>query len=224
MTTLRKGNLCGFSLIELMVVIATIVMLVSILMPSLDRAKLLARVTRVRAELQTIDISLQTYKMDHEAIPPVRVDCNADMRGHEYQLPVELADGGYLPKGADLQTMVAVEDPFNPDHTYKYNAPGPLVMNNSLVEKGNYLWVPDEYPDDPGSVLTRARGEGTRYNDPDICPVKWVIWSVGPGGPDSPKAASSRCPTSSRTWYDPAERQGIICRILAADGLTHLSQ
>ncbi len=223
MAALRRDKLRGFTLIELLVVIAIIVMLVSILLPSLNRAKLLAKMAKAKAELRGVDSSLHVYYIDHECYPPVRVDCNADMRGHEYQLPVELAQGGYLPQGNSLQTMVAVEDPFSPDHTYKYNAPGPLVVNNAFHEKGNDLWLPDNFPQDPGDDLTKARGEGTLYNDPKLCPVRWVIWSVGPGGPDSPKAASQRCPTSSRTWYDPSDKQGIICRILGSDGLIHLS-
>lgn len=224
MAALRRYNLRGFTLIELLVVIAIIALLISIILPSLNRAKLLAKMAKARAELQVIGVSLQTYEMDNEAIPPVRVDCNTDMQGHEYQLPVELADGGYLPQGSSLQTMVAVEDSFNPGHTYKYNAPGPLVVNNTFHEKGNDLWLPDNFPQDPGDDLTKARGEGTRYNDPKLCPVRWIIWSVGPGGADSPKAISPRCPTSSRTWYDPSDQQGIICRILGSDGLVHLSR
>ncbi len=223
MAVLRRDKLRGFTLIELLVVIAIITLLVSILFPSLTRARFLANKAKVMAELRGIDSSLRIYYIDHECYPPVRTDCIGDMRGHEYQLPVELAYGGYLPHGASLQTMVAVEDPFNPDHTYKYNTPGPIVRNKAFDEDENYFWVPDNFPWDPGDDLTKARGEGTLYNHLENCPVHWAIWSVGPAGPDSPKALSQRCPASSRTWYDPSDGQGIICRILTADGLVLLS-
>ena len=214
-----KHNATAFTLIELLVVIAIIAVLVSMLAPSIGAAKRMAKIAKARSELRSIGTALQVYESDLEDYPPVRASCNPDMRGHEYQLPVELADEGYLPGGYDLQRMVDVEDPFNPDHTYKYNAPGPLINNNTLQEKGNYLWVPDDFPfrEAEGDLLDVD--DGRLYNDPEDSPVGWVLWSVGPGGPESQKAASPRAPLSSRTWYSRSDGQGVICVVLGVDGL-----
>jgi len=62
----------GFTLIELLVVIAIIALLVSILMPSLKRAKELARRTVCASNLHTIGISMQFYASDMPELPPAK--------------------------------------------------------------------------------------------------------------------------------------------------------
>ncbi len=214
----------AFTLIELLIVIAIVGLLASMLLPSLASARRLARITKARAELRGIGTSLECYESMEKAIPPVRADCNADMIGHEFQLPVELAEGGYLPAGADLQRMVAVEDPFNADHTYKYNAPGPIVVNGSPMPTGNRLWVPDAFPHETGPPTLSRGDDGTSYRTQAESPVRWVLWSMGPGGAESAQARSERGAVSMHTWYGVDGRdQGLIVRVRDASGLTHAS-
>jgi len=198
----------GFSVVELLVVVAIIAVLASIVVPAVAAARELARVAKVHAELKIIGNALEAYAMELKTYPPVRVSCNPDMRGHEYQLPVELADTGYLPKGTGLQRMVAVEDAFQPGCTYKYNAPGDLISNNSPIRNGNYLWVPDQFPTDPicGDLFDVT--DGKRYNLRRESPVLWVLWSVG-RKPDSDKVRSPRAPVSRRCWYMGSRDEGI---------------
>jgi prepilin-type N-terminal cleavage/methylation domain-containing protein len=56
----------GFTLIELLVVIAVISLLVSILLPSLNRAKALARRTLCASNLRSLATVLQMYAHDHD--------------------------------------------------------------------------------------------------------------------------------------------------------------
>ena len=211
----QKRN--AFTLIELLVVVAILALLTSVLVPSLSAAMERAKVVKVHAELRGIGLALEIYADDaDQGYPPVRVSCNSDMLGHEWQLPVELANGGYLPKGPDLKRMVGVEDPFNPGHTYKYNAPGDLVLNNSPIKNGSYVWVPEAFPGDDGEGDINATDDGKWYNDPAESPVRWVLWSQGPD-PDCEKASTKRRPTSRRTWYKQLGDDGVICRILTSD-------
>lgn len=59
----------GFSLIELLVVIAIISLLVSILLPSLNRAKEIARTVLCATNLRTLYMTMSFYIDDYETTP-----------------------------------------------------------------------------------------------------------------------------------------------------------
>jgi prepilin-type N-terminal cleavage/methylation domain-containing protein len=209
----KSGNRtagAGFTLIELLVVIAIIGILASLLLPALARAKEKAKVIKVHSELYGIGLALEMYAMDNEGlVPPVRVNCNSDLASHWCQLPVELANGGYLPKSSQGGREANLEDPFNPGHTYKYAAPGPQFLNNDPV--GNYsIWVPDSYPDLNGST-------GKYYDNPKTSPIRWAVWSLGPK-PTSKKSQSTRAPVSKQTWYMKTGDSGVIVRLATREG------
>jgi prepilin-type N-terminal cleavage/methylation domain-containing protein len=63
----RRGY--GFSLIELLVVIAIIALLVTILMPTLNRAKELARQAICATNLRSIGVGLMMYESEHHHLP-----------------------------------------------------------------------------------------------------------------------------------------------------------
>ncbi|MFZ0827594.1 MAG: hypothetical protein WAO02_09255 [Verrucomicrobiia bacterium] len=203
-------------MVELLVVIAIIALLAALLLPLLARAKEKANVTRVRAELYGIGLALEMYSTDYAGkLPPVRVNCNSDLMTHWCELPVELANEHYLPHRNQGGLEADLEDVFNSDHTYKYAAPGPELLNGSAA--GNYsLWVPTNFPDLGGS-------SGKYYTDPKISPVRWVVWSLGPQ-PSSPKSLSSYAPMSSDTWYHQAGDSGVIARYADRNGTQFTSQ
>lgn len=204
----RAGG--GFTLLELLIVIALIALLASLLLPALGRAKEKARVTRVHGELYGVGLALEMYSQDHEGrLPPVRINCNSDLAMHYCQFPVELAEQGYLPKGNRPGMAANMEDPFNPGHTYKYAAPGPCLMNDT-PDMDHRVWVPDDFPHCLSS-------RGKYYSSLADSPVRWVIWSVGPQ-PDSAKSRDSRAPMAARTWYRKPGEGGVIARMAARDG------
>ncbi len=67
----RQAGRQAFTLIELLVVVAIISLLVSILLPSLNRAKELARATKCLANLRSIGLALAMYQLDNDGrLPP----------------------------------------------------------------------------------------------------------------------------------------------------------
>lgn len=70
---MKRGNK-GFTLIELLVVIAIISLLVSILLPSLNQARDLAKRTTCQANLHTTSLSLALYASAYNEITPASYD------------------------------------------------------------------------------------------------------------------------------------------------------
>ncbi len=210
----RRG---GFTLIELLVVIAILSLLITILLPSLASARELAKATKVHSELYGLGAALEMYATDQNAkYPPVRVDCNTDMLEHWCQLPIELATGGYLQKGEKNAGMgAAVEDEFNPGHTYKYAAPGPCLQNGSIGDDYE-MWIPDDFP-----YCRSATGQ--YCSDAKTAAARWAVWSLGPV-PKCTKSQSPYSPLSGDTWYKKAGSTGVLVRYAGREGTHYTSR
>ncbi len=207
----QKGAQRAFTLVELLVVVAILALLAALLLPSLARAKEKAKVVKAHAELYGVGLALEMYSMDNQdRLPPVRVNCNSDLATHWCEFPVELANQGYLPHGDKPGLAANMEDVFNPNHTYKYAAPGPELLNGSPA--GNYsLWVPEDVP-------TCASTNGQYYSKPALSPVRWVVWSLGPR-PDGPESLDTYAPMSARSWYRRTGGGGVVARFATRDGM-----
>ena len=203
-----QGRENGFTLVELLVVMAVIAILASLLLPALAAAREKAKVCRVHAELYGIGLALEMYHMDNRTNPPVRVNCNIDIRDDWCELPVELAQQGYLPHGP-AGREANMEDIFNRGHTYKYDAPGPLLINGNSPST-RQLWVPTNAP-------LNMSGGGKYFTNPKISPVQWVLWSLGPQ-PKSQKTLMTYSPMTSDSWYRQTGGGGVIVHYSAHDG------
>jgi len=70
---MRIGKKKAFTLIELLVVIAIIALLVSILLPSLNRAKDLAKRVACLSNLRNMGLGMVMYQSDYDGLFPARV-------------------------------------------------------------------------------------------------------------------------------------------------------
>lgn len=213
MRSTRKSS--AFTLIELLVVIGIIGVLAALLLPALSRAKEKSKVARVRLELHGIGLALEMYSSDYAGkVPPVRVNCNSDLAQHWCELPVELANEHYLPRGSQGGLEANLRDLFNPERTYKYAAPGPQLLNGAPA--GNYsLWAPTNTPD--------MSGGGKYFTDARTSPVRWVVWSLGPQ-PDSARSQHVYAPLASASWYRGTGEGGVIARFAVNNGTQFNSQ
>ena len=205
----------GFTLVELLIVIAILALLVSVLLPSLSRAKTLARIAKAHVELRSITVAMALYRHAHDqGIPPTRFSCSSQTA---YELPVELMP--YLPGGRKNGVdVVKMPDPFTADQCYKYRAVGPAIMNESTVlPDAATLWIPDGFP--------HAEADTGRYhNDAETSPVRYAVWSMGPD-PASPKFdIPGRLPIPSKYWLRDASDTGVIVHFEDDRGQVHQSR
>ena len=66
----RRLKTTGFTIVELLTVIAVLAILVGILMPALNQVKKMARETKQKSQIHSIDIGLNVYKNDQGDYPP----------------------------------------------------------------------------------------------------------------------------------------------------------
>jgi len=203
----------AFTLMELLVVVTIVALLVSLLVPNMVRARLAAKVVKAKAELLQIDTAVGMYYDDYHAYPPSHTYCEygGGTKAPDWaEIPPELTKVKYLPPAnAGSHLTVSMVDPFNPDRTYKYLAPGPGYHNGSKTITG--LWVPDNF--NLGCLV------GTVYTRQKDSPVKYALWSVGTYGDIGYWAALFyHHPLSATYWYSGLAQSGIIVRARAAGG------
>jgi len=196
----------GWTLIELLVVVAIIAGLLAILVPALSRARLQARVAKVRSELYQLAIGLETYHAQWKDYPWASAFCFAGgAAGEAYnRLPPELNHKYIGGLGEDL---------FNPGQKYKYLRD--IGWNNGEPGSPITVWYPKRFPyDRPDGNPRDDLWQAARCKSG---PITFAIWSTGPGG-DPFKTSISACeiyriPIPKRTWYSFVNREngnGVI--------------
>jgi prepilin-type N-terminal cleavage/methylation domain-containing protein len=97
---MKKSNARGFTLIELLVVIAIIGILASIVLASLNSARLKGRDARRLADVDAIKKAVELYYSDHNAYPPTLSTANLVTPGYISVVPTDPSTGAaYLYAG-----------------------------------------------------------------------------------------------------------------------------
>lgn len=181
-----RGVPFGFTLLELLVVVAVTAVLLALLLPVLRTARIKSKVVRAHADLRSLRSAIEAYRLDYEAYPYARAYCaGGGMKVDDYnECPPELFSCGYL--GA------FPEDIFNKGRAYKYISPGFGYANGVLTILP--IWVPKKFPADDDHDVPNF--------NPKDSPVKWAVWSVGPSGPKTFwKSEELHYPVPRRNWY-----------------------
>ncbi len=76
--TSLKGSLSGFTLVELLIVVAIIAILASIAVQNFLEAQIRAKTSRAESDLRTLATGLETYCVDLSSYPPTPLDSLGD--------------------------------------------------------------------------------------------------------------------------------------------------
>lgn len=222
----------AFTLIELLVVVSIIGLLIALVAPAQRKARMQARMVRVHADLRQISMSLDVYALDNRGkLPPTRSACGTDVN---YQLPVELANDGYLPPSPSRIPQANFMDLFRPGQTYRYRAPGPIWFNGSFFDFPDStwrprakIWVPDDFP---RCLSVEGQYYANRSYEPPS-PIRYAIWSIGPN-PESPKFPrydgfpgidEAKLPLLKSSWLKNCADTGLITHFSDRKGLVYMS-
>ncbi|MBN1554718.1 MAG: type II secretion system protein [Phycisphaerae bacterium] len=177
----RRQAQSAFTLIELLVVIAIISLLVSILLPSLQRAKALAMQVHCLAKLHAIGASLPLYQAENDGRGPVgftkgscstwgnyRHDPFFDNNQYYYGGGGNWGAGtGWYSRKSHHPKLSKWRDPSDPSDP---GTPGRdcMSLGDYLERKGDYVGTKDPFDEDGGSSAS-----------PVSCPASEGIISAG---------------------------------------------
>lgn len=165
----------GFTLVELLIVVAIIAILAAIAVPNFLEAMTRARVSRAKSDMRTISTALESFRVDHPRYPP---DSEAQIGGGD--LP-------YLLRLAFLTTPVAYMssvpgDPFADEgQILEHTAPRPINPYAFPATTDNFIY-PLTY-----DYARRMSFDGTydsvqtwSYISAQPESIEWALRSAGP--------------------------------------------
>jgi prepilin-type N-terminal cleavage/methylation domain-containing protein len=80
----ERNAFCGFTLVELLVVISIIALLLGVLMPVLNKAKAAAQSSVCLSNVRRIALAGVIYTQEHQYFPPFRMTNNGPPDGPKY--------------------------------------------------------------------------------------------------------------------------------------------
>lgn len=124
----RRNSRGGFTLIELMIVVAILGLLAYVLVPRIMERPEEARRIRAQVDIKTIESALKLYKVDNGAYPTTEQGLASLIRKPDQDpIPKNWREGGYLEGNA-------VKDPWG--NPFEYLSPGSDGKDYEILSYG----------------------------------------------------------------------------------------
>jgi prepilin-type N-terminal cleavage/methylation domain-containing protein len=206
----------GFTLIELLVVIGIILILIGIALPNFIGARMRSLVVSQKASLVASATAIESYRLDHSALPPSRYYCFAvvpELIARYYELPMELTTPTpYLARRPIDHFHFKGATNTEGAQVVKYRGIGPGLFNDLPTVEG--MWLPTEFPVDNRKYVFYH--ESSKEHPESQCPVKYGVWSVGLDHDPLKLSEHTRDPSATHRWYSPTNGThslGLIARL-----------
>jgi prepilin-type N-terminal cleavage/methylation domain-containing protein len=174
----------GFTLVELLVVVAIIAVLASLLLPSLGRARELARQSTCMANLKSTSSAIETYKADNKSRPPRIV---------RYGNPLSNFTA------TTMDDALWTDANATPPTTQLGSGGSVAAMQNVWLLIAKDLIPQDAFtcPSDPDFTVRKETGVGTKYG--------WTSWEqmgYGMHYPSDTASADGTGEANPAAWTD----------------------
>jgi prepilin-type N-terminal cleavage/methylation domain-containing protein/prepilin-type processing-associated H-X9-DG protein len=179
--TTSRGPRRGFTLVELLVVIGIIAVLISILLPALNKARRAAKQAQCSSNMRQIAMGMLTYINANKGnFPPARVEPGGTVYPEGWWWATELVLGKYI----------------NAPNLYRDGQRGQLTLNTSsafFCPEGNF----ETQLDDQGGALPKypADGFNNQFNYGVVSGTNYIDRLISPGKY-----------FNVGTWYEPTGR------------------
>jgi prepilin-type N-terminal cleavage/methylation domain-containing protein len=193
----------GFSIIEMLIVVAIIAILTAVAVPNYINAKLRSEISRVKADLRTMAVAVESYSTDYGKPPPH----SAGLAGTPFDYLYAFgAGGGTATLTYAITTPVAYLPTFMMEDPFVQGDPT-IGIDERVYTYVAYQWKWPEYVTSAGFSSRAdavADGGSERWTGIQWKAVygKWKVLSVGPD-----RNYYNSVPTSNGPWvaipYDP---------------------
>ena len=131
----------GFTLIELLIVVAIIAILAAIAVPNFLEAQVRSKVARSMADMRSISLALESYKIDNNLYPPYSFVGGGAMKFHQRlnRLSTPIAYLSAVPDDPFSASSQFI-DPVNWDYHHNAYLYHPLSLKSGAPNWGTAYW------------------------------------------------------------------------------------